>query len=108
MLQNAYLVAKIGADTAENERTFAEKNPQKLATTLRVHCPGRASAWSSAQVLVGDAPAAAGLQRGRVEARAPGHAALLPEVSRRARESGGLSRPGRAAAESANDKGGAV
>ena len=24
MLQNAYLVAKIGADTAENERNFAE------------------------------------------------------------------------------------
>ena len=25
MLQNAYLLAKIGADTAENERYFAEK-----------------------------------------------------------------------------------
>ena len=25
MLQNAYLLAKIGADTAENERNFAEK-----------------------------------------------------------------------------------
>ena len=24
MLQNAYFVAKIGADTAENERTFAD------------------------------------------------------------------------------------
>ena len=24
MLQNAYLLAKIGADTAENERNFAE------------------------------------------------------------------------------------
>ena len=35
MLQNAYLLAKIGADTAENERTFAEILP-KLATTLRV------------------------------------------------------------------------
>ena len=30
MLQNAYLVAKIGADTAENERKFAKN----LATTL--------------------------------------------------------------------------
>ena len=28
MLQNAYLLAKIGADTAENERTFAENLPQ--------------------------------------------------------------------------------
>ena len=38
MLQNAYSVAKIGADTAENERNFAEIC-QKLATTLRVHYP---------------------------------------------------------------------
>ena len=42
MLQNAHLLAKIGADTAENERNLAEnlpkfaKNCQKLATTLRV------------------------------------------------------------------------
>ena len=35
MLQNAYLLAKIGVDTAENERHFAEILP-KLATTLRV------------------------------------------------------------------------
>ena len=33
--KNAYLLEKIGADTAENERKFAEKLP-KLATTLRV------------------------------------------------------------------------
>ena len=32
MLQNAYLLAKIGADTAENEQHFAEILP-KLATT---------------------------------------------------------------------------
>ena len=42
--QNAYLLAKIGADTAENERNFAENLPN-LATTLRVHYPtGRAQA----------------------------------------------------------------
>ena len=35
MLQNAYFLAKIGVDTAENERNFAEIC-QKLATTLRV------------------------------------------------------------------------
>ena len=35
MLQNAYSLGKIGADTAENERNFAEIC-QKLATTLRV------------------------------------------------------------------------
>ena len=35
MLQNAYFVAKIGADTAENEQHFVEIC-QKLATTLRV------------------------------------------------------------------------
>ena len=28
MLQNAYLLAKIGADTAENERNFAENLPK--------------------------------------------------------------------------------
>ena len=28
MLQNAYLLAKIGADTAENEQHFAEKLPK--------------------------------------------------------------------------------
>ena len=33
MLKNAYLLAKIGADTAENERNFA-KNAKNLATTL--------------------------------------------------------------------------
>ena len=33
MLQNAYLLAKIGADTAENERNFGEILP-KFATTL--------------------------------------------------------------------------
>ena len=38
MLQNAYLLAKIGADTAENEQHFAEIC-QKLATTLRVPRP---------------------------------------------------------------------
>ena len=38
MLQNAYLLAKIGADTAENERNFAEIC-QKFATTLRVRRP---------------------------------------------------------------------
>ena len=36
MLHNAYLLAKIGADTAENERNLP-KICQKLATTLRVH-----------------------------------------------------------------------
>ena len=28
MLQNAYLLAKIGADTAENDRNFAENLPK--------------------------------------------------------------------------------
>ena len=36
MQHNAYLLAKIGADTAENERKFAEKLQKKLATTLRM------------------------------------------------------------------------
>ena len=39
MLQNAYFLAKIGADTAEHEQHFAEIC-QKLATTLRVRRTG--------------------------------------------------------------------
>ena len=35
MPQNAYLLAKIGADTAENEQHFAEILCKKLATTRR-------------------------------------------------------------------------
>ena len=35
MLQNAYLLAKIGADTAENERNFAENLP-KFAAARRM------------------------------------------------------------------------
>ena len=39
MLQNAYLLAKIGADTAENERKFAENLPNFAATLLeQVRC----------------------------------------------------------------------
>ena len=44
MLQNAYFLAKIGADTAENERNFAEKLP-KIGTyggpTARRRSPRR-------------------------------------------------------------------
>ena len=32
MLQNAYFLAKIGADTAENEQHFADILPTELAT----------------------------------------------------------------------------
>ena len=32
MLQNAYLLAKIGADTAENERNFARILPEKIGS----------------------------------------------------------------------------
>ena len=40
MLQNAYFLAKIDADTAENERKCTEIC-LKLATTLRVHAGAR-------------------------------------------------------------------
>ena len=46
MLQNAYFLAKIGADTAENEQQFAEIC-QKLATTLP--CRGKAKAKAEAE-----------------------------------------------------------
>ena len=51
MLQNAYLLVKIGADTAENEQHFAEILP-KLATTLRLRdVAGVALADAEAPVL---------------------------------------------------------
>ena len=40
MLQNAYLLAKIGADTAENERNFAEFLP-KIGNSPKGSCPAR-------------------------------------------------------------------
>ena len=40
MLQNAYLLAKIGVDTAENEQHFAEKLPH-IGNYLRVPAVGR-------------------------------------------------------------------
>ena len=43
MLQKAYFLAKIGADTAENERHFAENLPKSgnYPTTLLRAVPGR-------------------------------------------------------------------
>ena len=42
MLQNAYLLAKIGADTAENERKFAEILPKTdNAAALPLDMDGR-------------------------------------------------------------------
>ena len=35
MLQNAYLLAKIGADTAENERNFAEISSGRVRIGFR-------------------------------------------------------------------------
>ena len=43
MLQNVYLLAKIGADTAENERHFAE-NLQRMAPKNFAHFGVRAAA----------------------------------------------------------------
>ena len=42
MLENAYLLAKIGADTAENERNFAENLPKigNYADCRRRDLPG--------------------------------------------------------------------
>ena len=37
MLQNAYFLAKIGADTAENEQHFAEILPTNAAAAIRIH-----------------------------------------------------------------------
>ena len=47
MLENACLLAKIGADTAESERKFAKNK----ATTLRVHYPTVRAAWPTDHVV---------------------------------------------------------
>ena len=55
MLQNAYLLAKIGADTAENERNFAEnwlRGGEVLRGTSQVGAPG----FGKADRAVGLAP----------------------------------------------------
>ena len=41
MLQNAYFLAKIGVDTAENERNFAENLPKFRAVAAAVEVPRR-------------------------------------------------------------------
>ena len=48
MLQNAYLLAKIGADTAENEQHFAEILPTDALWRLRRRRGGRAAAAQDA------------------------------------------------------------
>ena len=50
MLQNAYLVAKIGADTAENEQHFAEILPKigNYPTGRLTPRAGRAAPWPGA------------------------------------------------------------
>ena len=67
MLQNACLLAKIGADTAENERNFAEIC-QKFATTLRVP-PAR---WpTTSEAAAGASLGADGAARRRARRRPP-------------------------------------
>ena len=51
MLQNAYFLAKIGADTAENERHFAENLPK-----IGNYPPVVAAAWARADTLVQHVP----------------------------------------------------
>ena len=46
MLQNAYLLAKIGADTAENERNFAEYL-RKFAENCAADIPGKRAGAST-------------------------------------------------------------
>ena len=46
MLQNAYLLAKIGADTAENEQHFAENLP--IGRRVADRCPSEEATPASA------------------------------------------------------------
>ena len=53
MLQNAYFLAKIGADTAENEQHFAEIC-QKLATTRSSSVAARSRGGPGLRVIQAD------------------------------------------------------
>ena len=61
MLQNAYLLAKIGADTAENEQHFAEilpkignrGNRRQLRVRMRAACPAPRAAREHEQASEG-------------------------------------------------------
>ena len=89
MLKNAYLLAKIGADTAENERNFAEILPKNLANFARF-AYFYPAAMDAPQPLVerAEAPAARAeaLADLRERARLPpappttGNSRLLPEI----------------------------
>ena len=61
MQQNAYLLAKIGADTAENERNFANNYP--LPVVREIHEDGRAEATGNPPGRA-PSPAAARTSRG--------------------------------------------
>ena len=50
MLQNAYFLAKIGADTAENEQHFAEILP--IGRRVADRCDGRPSDWRAVRVVL--------------------------------------------------------
>ena len=52
MLQNAYLVAKIGADTAENEREFGENLPN-FGHDLGGHSGGRLEFCAAGRAMPG-------------------------------------------------------
>ena len=67
MLQNAYLLAKIGADTAENERNFAEISNFKFCqkSDLRAELRGAGGPRGAAAGLGRAGHLRAGLRRGR-------------------------------------------
>ena len=59
MQKNAYLLAKIGADTAENERNFAEiLAGEAPLTTAGAEASPAASRWSAPPAAAGRDPAA--------------------------------------------------
>ena len=70
MLQNAYLLAKIGADTAENEQHFAKKLPKignypPKGTEARSGTGAPRSCWGAARRCTG------ARSPGRPKARSP-------------------------------------
>ena len=71
MLQSAYFLAKIGADTAENEQNFAEKLPKignylAAAGEQRYLYPGLGELLGRRHVGPGPGPRAARVERAAV------------------------------------------
>ena len=79
MLQNAYLLAKIGADPAENEQHFAEILQKFMDRNGRPAVPGALEATALAVL---HAPRAGAADLGWVRSKESGPRVRVPDINR--------------------------